>query len=187
MQIEEIFDNLPKLKTNRLILRKMTLYDSQDMYEYASDPEVTKYVIWDYHKSIDDSISFLKSIIKKYENMEVSGWGIEYKNNNKFIGTCGYVLWVPTHSLAEIAYALSRKYWERGLMTEAVKEVVKFGFEKMNLNRIYARCMVENVGSYKVLEKAGMKFEGVLREQMFIKGAFRDMKIYSILKKEYYK
>lgn len=74
----------------------------------------------------------------------------------------------------------------KGLVTEAVKEVIKHGFEKMNLNRIYARCFVENIGSQKVLEKVGMKFEGILREQLFIKGAFRDMKIYSILRKEYY-
>ena len=70
---------------------------------------------------------------------------------------------MPVHSLAEIAYALSREYWGKGLVTEAVKEVVKHGFEKMNLNRIYARCFVENIGSQKVLEKVGMKFEGILR------------------------
>ena len=71
-------------------------------------------------------------------------------------------------------------------MTEAVKEVIKYGFEKMNLNRIYAKCFVENIGSQKVLEKVGMKFEGILREQMFIKSKFSDMKIYSILSKEYH-
>jgi len=86
----------------------------------------------------------------------------------------------------EIAYALSRKYWRKGLMTEAVKEVIKFGFEKMNLNRIYARCFPENIGSYRVMEKAEMQFEGILRKQMFIKGKFQDMKLYSILRREYY-
>jgi len=125
-------------------------------------------------------------VLRRYENNEVSEWGIVYKENNKFIGTCGYVLWVPVHSLAEIAIALSGEYWGKGLMTEAVKEVIKYGFEKMNLNRIYARCFMENIGSQKVLEKVGMKFEGILREQMFIKSKFSDMKIYSILRKEYH-
>ena len=185
MKIEDIFDNLPTLHTKSLILRKMTLEDAEDLFEYASDPEVTRYVTWEPHKSVNDSINFLKSALQKYENKKVSEWGIIYKENNKFIGTCGYVLWVPVHSLAEIGYALSREYWGRGLMTETVKEVIRFGFEKMNLNRVYARCFMENIGSQKVLEKAGMKFEGILREQMFVKGLFRDMKIYSVLRKEY--
>jgi len=186
MKIEDIFSNIPILYTKSLILKKMTLKDAEDLFEYASDPEVTKYVTWAPHKSIDDSIDFLKSVLRRYENNEVSEWGIVYKENNKFIGTCGYVLWVPVHSLAEIAIALSGEYWGKGLMTEAVKEVIKYGFEKMNLNRIYARCFMENIGSQKVLEKVGMKFEGILREQMFIKSKFSDMKIYSILSKEYH-
>jgi len=186
MKIEDIFSNIPILCTKSLILKKMTLKDAEDLFEYASDPEVTKYITWAPHKSIDDSIDFLKSVLRRYENNEVSEWGIVYKENNKFIGTCGYVLWVPVHSLAEIAIALSGEYWGKGLMTEAVKEVIKYGFEKMNLNRIYARCFMENIGSQKVLEKVGMKFEGILREQMFIKSKFSDMKIYSILRKEYH-
>ncbi|MBT9146045.1 MAG: putative ribosomal N-acetyltransferase YdaF [candidate division WS2 bacterium] len=172
MIIEEIFGNLTRLETKRLILRKMTLYDAQDMYEYASDPEVAKYVTWDYHRSIDDSISFLKSTIQKYDNKEVSEWGIIYKKSNKFIGTCGYLWWSLAHSRAEIAYTLSRRYWNKGLMTEAVKEVIKYGFEKMVLNRIEARCMVRNIASQRVMEKFGMKSEGIMREVLFVKLIF---------------
>ncbi len=185
MNIEEIFNNLTTLETNRLILRKMTLDDAQDMYEYASDPEVAKFVIWDFHKSIDDSISFLKSMIQKYENKEVSEWGIIYKESNKFIGTCGYLWWNPTHASAEVGYALSRKYWDIGIMTEAIREVIKFGFEKMGLNRIEARCKLLNIASQKVMEKVDMKFEGIMREGLFAKGFYHDLKVYSILKKEF--
>lgn len=148
--------------------------------------EVTKYVTWDYHKSIEDSMNYLKSVIQRYENKEVSEWAIVYKENNKFVGTHGYIWWLPAHARAEIAYALARKYWNKGLMTEAIKEVVRFGFEKMLLNRIEARCMVENIASQRVMEKAGMTFEGILREQMFAKGIYHDVKLYSILRKEYY-
>jgi ribosomal-protein-alanine N-acetyltransferase len=187
MKIKNIFKELPTLYTKSLILRKITLEDAQDVFEYAKDLEVTRFVTWEPHKSIDDSINFLKLVIKKYENNEPSDWGIIYKENSKLIGTCGYVSLDKANYSAEIGYALSREYWGKGLMTEVVKEVIKFGFEKMNLNRIYARCFVKNIGSQKVLEKVGMKFEGILREQVLIKGTFRDMKIYSILRKEYYK
>lgn len=185
MEIQDIFGNLPQLETKRLILRKMTLADAQDIFEYASDPEETKYAEWHYHKSIEDSISFLKSVIQKYENKEVSEWGIILKENNKFIGTCAYLWWQPAHNRAEIGYALSRKYWGKGLMTEAIKEVIKFGFEQMQLNRIEGRCIVENFASQRVLEKVGMKFEGILREQLLVKGVYRNIKLYSILRKEY--
>ena len=186
MKIEEIFADLPRLETKCLILRKMTLDDAQDMFEYGADPEVTKYTLWDNHKSIEDSREFLKMAIRKYENNEVSEWGVVYKENNKFIGTCGYGWWRPVHNRAEIGYAISRKYWGKGLTTEAVKEVIKFGFDKMQLNRIEGTCFVGNIASQRVLEKVGMTFEGIIREQLLVKGKYRDLRMYSILRKEYY-
>lgn len=81
MKIEEIFGNPPILETDRLILRKIKLSDAQDLFEYASDPEVARYVTWDYHKSIKDSINYLRSMIRKYRNKEISEWGIVYKEN----------------------------------------------------------------------------------------------------------
>jgi len=184
MNIEDVFGDLPTLNTERLILRKLRLEDAEDIFEYASDPEITKYVTWEPHKSIEDSINFIKYALEKYDKKEAIQWGIVYKENNKVIGTCD-ILPVTKHFRAEIAYALSRKYWGKGIMTEAVKEVIKFGFERMSLNRIQAMCFSENIGSYRVMEKAGMKFEGTLREQMFIKGKFQDLKLYSVLRREY--
>ena len=185
MKIEDVFGDLPKIETERLILRKMNLNDAQDLYEYASDAEVTRYVTWDTHKSIEDYRNFLKSVIQRYEKKEVSGWGVVLKENKKFIGTCGYMWWHIGCARAEMGYALSRKYWDKGLMTETVKEIIKFGFEKMKLNRIEARCMIGNIASEKVMEKVGMTFEGIMREQMYAKGVFSDLKMYSILRREY--
>jgi len=187
MKIEEIFGNLPNLETKRLILRKVTPDDARDMFEYASDPEVTRYLTWEPHRSIEDSINYLKSVVQRYEKKEVSEWGIVYRENNKFIGTCGYMKLLPAHARAEMAYALSREYWNKGIMTEAVKEVIRFGFEEMKLNRIEATCMVRNVASQRVMEKCGMSFEGIIRDAMFCKGSYHDLKLYSILKREWKK
>jgi ribosomal-protein-alanine N-acetyltransferase len=185
MNREDVFSNFPTLETERLILRKLRLEDAKDLFEYASDPEITKYVTWEPHKSIEDSINLIKFTHERYEKREGIIWGIVYKENNKVIGTCD-ISPVTKHFRAEIAYALSRDYWGKGLMTEAVKEVIRFGFEKMNLNRIQAMCIPENIDSYRVMEKVGMKYEGVIREYIYIKGKFQDLKLYSIVRREYF-
>jgi ribosomal-protein-alanine N-acetyltransferase len=102
LKIEDVFSDLPQLETNSLILRKITLDDAQDMFAYASDPEVSHHTTWDSHKTIDDSTHFLKMVSQSYANQEVAPWGMVYKENNQFIGTCGYGRWLPQHHRAEI-------------------------------------------------------------------------------------
>jgi ribosomal-protein-alanine N-acetyltransferase len=80
---------------------------------------------------------------------------------------------------------LNRNYWGLGLATEAINELIKFGFEKIQLKRIQGRCDIDNIGSEKVMLKAGMCYEGTLRKNEFIKGEFKDTKIFSILKEEF--
>ena len=184
-EIRRILKNLPTLETERLILRKMTPADAKAVFAYASDPEVTRYVIWDTHRTIEDSESFLRSTVERYENAEAADWGIVRKANGRFIGGCGIVEWDLDHARAEMGYVLSREYWGQGLISEAVRAMISFGFERMVLNRIEARCMVENVASARVMEKAEMTYEGTLRKREFIKGAYRDIKLYAILKSEY--
>lgn len=185
MNIEKIYSDLPILETERLILRKITKEDIEDMYLYGSDEEVSKYVTWNTHETIADTKDFVEFVLNKYENKQVSPWGIEYKENGKFIGTIDFVWWQPNHKIAEMGYVISKDYWGKGLTTEVAKGLVKFGFEKMGLVRVQARCDVENIGSARVMEKAGMTFEGIIRKGIFVKGKHRDLKIYSILKEEF--
>lgn len=172
------------LETDRLILRRMTPNDAEAVFAYASDPEVTRYVLWETHLSIEDSRAFLELVAGKYESGGEPDWGIVYKGDHRFVGTCGIVSWEPDHARAELGYALSRHYWGRGLMVEAVRAMIAFGFDRMDLNRIEARCITENVASARVMEKAGMTHEGTLRQREFIKGAYRDIEVYSILRGE---
>ena len=180
-----VFADLPELETERLLLRKMRLDDAQAMFAYASDPEVTRYVIWETHGSIEDSENFLRFADKGYERGDFGGWGVVLKDSGAFIGTCGVdVNFAPEHARAELGYVLSREHWGKGLMPEAVRTVIRFGFGRMELNRIQARCVAENTASARVMEKVGMTYEGTLRASEYIKGAFRDMRIYSILRRE---
>ncbi|MBU9719851.1 MULTISPECIES: GNAT family N-acetyltransferase [Bacillaceae] len=185
MEIEDIYGDLPSLETDRLVLRKITLNDVDDMYSYSSSNDVSRYVTWDTHDSIKDTKAFVKFAKNQYENKKIAPWGIILKENDKFIGTIDFVWWKPVHKTAEIGYVLSQEYWGQGLMPEAAREIIKFGFEKMDLVRIQAKCFVENVPSQRVMEKVGMTYEGTLRKSMLVKGEHRDLKTYSILREEF--
>jgi ribosomal-protein-alanine N-acetyltransferase len=146
-------------------------------------------VPFDTHRSIEDSEAFLRFAVGGYERGDFGGWGVVLKDSGAFVGTCGVDFgYAPEHALeharAELGYVLSREHWGKGLMPEAVRAVIRFGFRRMDLNRIQARCMAENTASARVMEKAGMTYEGTLREYELIKGAYRDMKFYSILRRE---
>lgn len=181
----DVYRDLPDIETDRLLLRRMRLDDAEAMFDYASDPDVTRYVIWDTHRSIEDSRAFLKLTVESYAGGNEAGWGIVYKGDLRFVGTCAIVNWSRQDARAELGYVLSKRYWGRGLMTEAVGAMIRFGFGKMGLNRLEARCLAENVASARVMEKAGMTCEGTLRQREHIKGEYRDMKYYSILRGEF--
>ncbi|MGQ0549721.1 MAG: GNAT family N-acetyltransferase, partial [Armatimonadota bacterium] len=162
LTVEGVFGDLPVLQTQRLRLRRLRVDDAGDVFEYASDPEVSRYTTWEAHKTLEDSRAFLISVIEHYNTFQVAPWGMEHKGEGKLVGTCGFVSWNLRHRRAEIAYALARPYWNKGYTTEAVRAVMAFGFGAMRLNRIEARCDIPNIGSARVMEKAGMKFEGIL-------------------------
>lgn len=184
--IKKVFGNLPIIETQRLIIRTFKSTDVQDLYEYCSDEEVTRYVTFDTYTSIEDANKRIEFLIKNYHELtQPITWAIEYKQNGKVIGSIDYVKWSTKNKSGEIGYILNKKYWNKGIMTEALKAVIKFGFENMDLNRIQIRCDERNIGSYKVMEKNDLKYEGTFRQEEYIKGEFINVKYYSILKDEY--
>jgi [ribosomal protein S5]-alanine N-acetyltransferase len=185
MQIEEVYADLPRLETDRLILRKITLDDAEDMFAYGSIDEVTTYVTWNKHQTLADTKQFIDFILGQYENKRIAPWGIELKETGRLIGTIDFVSWNTNHKISEIGYVITPDCWGNGITTEAAKELIKFGFSKMDLVRIQARCFTENIGSERVMEKAGMTFEGIIRKGMLVKGKHQDLKMYSILLEEY--
>ena len=183
--MEKPFENFPTLETERLILRKLTWEDVEDIHTYSSNEEVTKYVTWETHKTLADTKEFIEYALTQYENEQIAPWGIQYKENGKIIGTIDFVSWQVSHHIAEIGYVLSQEYWGKGIMTEAANEVIAFGFNQMDVIRIQARCFVDNKGSALVMEKTGMSFEGTMRKMMFAKGKHQDVNMYSILREEF--
>lgn len=176
---------LPNLETERLLLRALTLDDAEEMFAYANDPQVARYVTWEAHPDLEHTRSYLRTVEEAYRKGAHYDWGVVYTATRKLIGTCGYVSIDRQNKRGEIGYALSRDYWGQGIITEAAREIVRFGFEELGLYRIEAVCEVPNIGSARVMEKIGMRFEGIRRGYMIVKGLPRDMKSYAILRSDY--
>ncbi|MDD2283308.1 MAG: GNAT family protein [Eubacteriales bacterium] len=185
LKVEDIFTHMPVLETRRLVLRPLSLDDAQDMYAYARDPLVSRYVPWEVHRGIEDTFAYLNTVVEDQLAGLVSSWAVVSKAEDRMVGTAGYVWWQPEHSKAEIGYVLARRLWGQGLISEAAKTIIDFGFTRMELNRIEARCFEANIASARVMEHCGMTFEGKLRDYLRVKGTFCTFRFYSILRREW--
>ncbi len=183
--VSRFFRDPPDLSTKRLFLRRLLKTDYRDMYEYASDNEVTRYLTWDVHPDPHYTMRYLSYIIPKYRTGEFHDWAVILKESGKMIGTCGFTSFSYTHNSAEIGYVLNRDYWGRGLICEAIRAVMRVGFMELNLHRIEAKYMINNAKSRRVMEKCGMSFEGIQREAMYIKGNYETIGVCAILASEY--
>ncbi|MCX6169249.1 MAG: GNAT family protein [Ignavibacteriales bacterium] len=177
----------PQIETERLILRKLSLADVNDIFEYASNPEVSEFLPWETHKTIEDTHFFLELVEAQFNESNIIVLGIELKAEKKLIGTIALRNWDKADRCIDLGYVISNNYWNKGFTTEAVKVVIKYGFEELNANRVEAHCDENNIASYRVMEKAGMKYEGTLRQKVLMKNKFVNMRFYSVLKEEYNK
>lgn len=177
----KLFKKIPELRTKRLILRKIDVKDLSDVYDYASNPEVSKYLLWYYHRSITYTKKYLKFIEKLYKKADFFDWGIVFEG--KMIGTVGFSRIDQPNNVAEIGYVLNQKYWGRGIAAEAVQKILEFGFERLALDRIEAVLISENIQSAKVLYKCG--FRSYKNNIMTVKGEKQNIRIFSISKDEY--
>ena len=174
-----------KLETERLILRKFKITDAQDMFDnYASSDNVTKYMTWETHKNIDVTKEYLQSLTESYSDGKVFDWAIKLKSENKVIGSISAKNLNENISKIEIGYCIGEKWWNHGIVTEALKEIIRFLFEEVDINRIEAYHDIRNPASGRVMQKCGMKFEGILRQAYPSKNDVVDVCIYSILKSD---
>lgn len=183
--IEEHLKEQPSFETKRLILRSICINDLDDIFEFSSDPQVAYHMTWEANKNKSETLVFIQSVLEGYKDGLAAEWAIVEKVSQKVIGTCAFIDWSNEHSNAILGYVINRSYWGNGYAVEAVKELLNYGFETLDLNRIEAHCNVDNLASEKVMKKLGMSFEGILRQNQYIKGTFRDTKIYGILQGDY--
>lgn len=185
--IHRIFSDIPRITTERLILRKMNVSDAVDMYEYAGLDKTVKYLSWEPHDDINYTHQYLRYLETRYRAGDFYDWGVILASENKLIGTCGFTRFDFKNDSAELGYVINSDYCGKGIATEACAAIIRYGFESLALNRIECRFIPENLASRRVMEKNGMTFEGIRRGGMLIKGEYRDIGICSILKDEYFK
>lgn len=183
--IHRLFSHIPTLETDRLILRGMRVSDAPDMFEYARRPSVTEYLTWNPHTTIDETREYLTYVGQRYRTGDFYDWSMVDKETGRMIGTCGFTSFNCPADSAEIGYVLNPAYQGRGLATEAVRRVLQFGFEELNLHRIEAHFIQGNHASRRLMERVGMTFEGFARESMKIKGKYRTIGTCAILRGEF--
>jgi ribosomal-protein-alanine N-acetyltransferase len=173
--------NPPILETERLLLRPLEPSDAAAIFEYASNPNVSRFTLWEPHKTIKDSESYvLDYALPYYREKTPEPLGLALKDNpRKIIGTVG-CFWTSKQAKAmELAYALAEEHWGKGIVAEASQAVMDYCIKEFSLKRIQARCKVENKASARVMEKVGMTYEGTLRSAIFHRGRFWDMSYYA--------
>ncbi|WP_375505725.1 GNAT family N-acetyltransferase [uncultured Nostoc sp.] len=166
--------SFPQLETERLVLRETTLQDAEAIFTVLSDPSVTQFHNLDTFTSIKEAIAVVERRAKRFERGDGIRWGIVHKQDNVLIGSCGFT-WNPQEDSAEVGYELASTFWRQGIMTEAVRTILQFGFEKMGLRFVVAQVMLDNIASKKLLEKLGFSSQGVLKQYGFFKGRFHDL------------
>lgn len=174
------FSPFPVIESERLILRQITNDDVNEVFELRSNPVTMKYIPRPLVKTTEDALEHIAMIQEKIVLNEGINWGITLKGNADIVGIIGYYRMQPENYRAEIGYILLPEYHRKGIITEAVKQLITFGFDDLKLHTIEAIIDPENLASEKVLLKCGFIKEGHLRECQFYDGKFIDKVIYSL-------
>ncbi|MFZ1320878.1 MAG: GNAT family N-acetyltransferase [Ignavibacteria bacterium] len=184
MQIfnNEVFNEFPDIETNNLILREFNPEDTSVLFQNYSDKDVMKYFGRELFNDISEAETKIENTNMDFKNKIGIRWAVCHKSDDKqMLGSCGFWRILKDHLRAEIGYELSKDFWGKGIMTEALQAIIEFGFFKMNLHTIEANIDPDNIGSVKILEKLGFVREGYFKDSYLFKGKFTDTASYSLI------
>jgi RimJ/RimL family protein N-acetyltransferase len=170
----------------RLVLREFEAADWVAVHEYGSDPQVVRFMDWGPNTE-EETLRFIqKSIGYQMEKPRIHySLAVVVRDKSRLIGGCGvYVSNIDSRE-GWIGYCLNRQFWGQGYATETARALLEFGFNNLNLHRIFATCDPANIASAHILEKIGMQYEGHLRENVYCKGGWHDELLYAILEEEW--
>lgn len=176
---------LPQFETVRLLLRAFRPEDAEDVFVYAGDAEVTRFVRFETHASVAESRRYIEAALKTAAEHQLGPWAMELKSSSRVIGACGFHHIALEDRRVEIGFVVAQQYWYQGFTVEAVHPLLDHAFRERQFNRIEAFCNVENSASERVLLKCGFQYEGTVRQREFTKGAFQDLKQFGILRQDF--
>lgn len=174
------------LETERLILREFEEADRKAVHVYASDPETVRFMTWGPNTEEQTQEFVARAIAcRQDEPRRRFELAVIVKADGRLIGACSITVSDPDNRRGWIGYCYNREFWGQGYATEAARAIVGFGFEQLGLRRITATCDTENAASARVLKKAGMRREGLFREDERLRGKWRDTHSYAVLEGEW--
>lgn len=175
-----------RLTTPRLVLREFTEDDWEPVLAYQSDPRYLQFYPWT-ERNETDAREFVGRFLAQQQERPRTRFqfALELAGEGRLIGNCGVRITDPGLREGDLGYELAPDYWGQGLATEAARELLRFGFEELNLHRIWACCVAENRASARVLEKVGMRPEGYFREKEVFKGRWWDQRLFALLDSEW--
>jgi ribosomal-protein-alanine N-acetyltransferase len=185
MNLNDLYRELPIIRTSRLLLRKLRMDDAEDYFAFASDPRVTRYLRWGPHLSLDDTLAYLTSILDGDQPCTGALWGIEVVQEQKLIGVIHLMDVNPVHLRAEVGVVLNAIFWSAGFGSESLRAVLDFSFTELGLRRVQGSAIAGNISACRMMEKCGMQHEGLLRNYTLQKNEWYDFDLYSILWHEF--
>ncbi|MFC4560158.1 GNAT family N-acetyltransferase [Virgibacillus kekensis] len=174
-----------EMETERLWLVKITDEHTQRYFDIMSNDDVTRYYGMNSLESIEEAERLIKSFRVTFENRRGARWGLVWKDTGEFIGTVGLNNLNLRSKKAEVGFELHPDYWQKGITTEAVKAVLRYAFEELNLYRMGAVTFPQNKASITLLERIGFQKEGLLRGYLYQNDRSHDVLIFSLLSTEY--
>lgn len=179
--LEVNFEPFPVLETKRLILRRIILEDANDYFAMRNCPETMKYICKPLQTSIEETKEKILRINEMINFNDGIAWAVCLKPNNQMIGTVSFHKLLKEHYRAEVGYMLHPKFWQQGIITEAVKTIINFGFDKLNIHSIEAHIDPDNKGSENVLERCNFIKEAYFKENYYFNGKFLDTAVFSLI------
>lgn len=184
MKLDKEFAHPPSFTTKRLNVRPVKLTDAEALFEFKSDESVTENYGQE-PKSMAEVRTWVRDRIKDRERHESIFWVFTSKSDDSAIGNCCFWNFDPGFHSAELGYELHPAHWGKGMMTEALRPVLEYGFRGLGLHRIEACPLAGNGSSKNLLAKLGFKDEGNLRQRVFFRGRYIDQVYYGLLKEEW--
>ncbi|MBX9628652.1 MAG: GNAT family N-acetyltransferase [Gemmataceae bacterium] len=176
------------LSTDRLVLRPFAEADAPALFPLAANPAVTRFTLWEHHKTLDDTLVFVRDYAQsRYMEGTPEPYAITFRDDPKGepVGAVGCFWASRPNGGMELGYWLAEPYWGRGLVVEACRAVVSEAFAACHPQRVQARVIAGNDPSRRVLDKLGFRHEGTLRSSLFRRGRYEDVLMYSVLRGEW--